>query len=69
MKAALASWQREMKKAASSTATRNEIEPDLRKRLGALTEAASYWFPRCRRTRKPRCGNCRISSAWSRPRA
>ena len=38
MKAALASWQREMKKASFDYGHPDEIEPDLRKRLGALTE-------------------------------
>ena len=38
MKAALASWQREMKKASFEYGHPDEIEPDLRRRLGALTE-------------------------------
>lgn len=38
MKAALAFWQREMKKAGFDYAHPDEIEPDLRNRLNALTE-------------------------------
>ena len=38
MKAALAFWQREMKKAGFDYAHPDEIEPDLRNRLSALTE-------------------------------
>jgi hypothetical protein len=38
MKAALASWQREMKKAGFDYGHPDEIEPDLRSRLGVLTE-------------------------------
>jgi hypothetical protein len=39
MKAALGFWQREMKKAGFDYAHPDEIEPDLRNRLNALTEA------------------------------
>ena len=38
MKAALGFWQREMKKAGFDYAHPDEIEPDLRNRLNALTE-------------------------------
>ena len=38
MKAALESWQREMKKVGFEYGHPDEIEPDLRNRLGALTE-------------------------------
>ena len=38
MKAALGFWQREMKKASFDYGHPDEIEPDLRNRLGALTE-------------------------------
>jgi hypothetical protein len=38
MKSALESWQREMKKAGFEYGHPDEIEPDLRNRLSALTE-------------------------------
>ena len=38
MKAAIESWQREMKKAGFEYGHPDEIEPDLRNRLSALTE-------------------------------
>ena len=41
MKAALGSWQREMKKAGFEYAHPDEIEPDLRNRLNALTEGGT----------------------------
>jgi len=45
-----------MKKAASDTATRTKIEPDLRNRLGALTEGGKLLVSKMSADQKARCG-------------
>jgi hypothetical protein len=58
-----------MKKVGFEYGHPDEIEPDLRNRLSALTEGGKLLVSKMSADQKARCGNYRISSAWWRPKA
>ena len=70
MKAAIAFWQREMKKVGFEYGHPDEIEPDLRNRLSCADRGRqAIGFQDVAGPESRADGNCRISSAWSRSRA